>query len=240
MELVEAVLMARRLSGLSVEQLAQLAAIPAEGLREIEAGRAVPDFDTFDDLMLMAGYQMSFGALVPRCDLDAVRAARLVLDETPLVAATEASDRVAAEWLRRGIVDPSDIAWRAGRGARISIRPGARQFSWRPVVPALLGSRLTWALSGRPSAPAGPQQICYVDDVAAAADLMQLSDTRTGPLLTLLPLDEVAGAGIRTDRHGCRWVAPAQAWIDSLAGADAASAAHSGSRARNRSSIAVT
>jgi transcriptional regulator with XRE-family HTH domain len=224
MELAEAIRMARTLSGLTRDELARLAGVPAEELVRLERGQAAPTFDAFDDILMVAGYRMSFGALTPRCDQDGLRAARRILDPTSEIAATAESELVAADWARRGITDRFELARRAGFGARVSIRPGARQFAWtggRTIEHALRRGSGAWALSADPNTLSDKSVICYVENVDfTVTRLLPMNETRVGSLLTVLPFDEVTSAGIWTDADGCNWTAPGQALIDGFSVSD--------------------
>jgi transcriptional regulator with XRE-family HTH domain len=217
-EIAEAVQLARLLAGLALDDVADFAGISPSELAGIEQRDLTPDFDVFDDVMTVTGYQMSSGALVPRCDLDAVRAARRLLEPELGLAATTGSQRIAATWRRRGFTDLDYIARRAGYAARVSVRPGARQFAWPSgsvLDPSAWPATFAWAIAGNPSPSSPGSIVLYVDDVdLAVIDLGPLDESRTVDSLTILPFDEVTRAGVWADESGGRWVSAGQVLID--------------------------
>ncbi len=225
---------ARRLSGLSASQVAELSGVAPSTVTRIEKGQVDPSFSTFETILAACGYRYGDN-LRPFVDMDAVRAARRIVDPELDLAPTVGSETYVQRWKAAGIATDTDSAaeWErvlvaASRQASLSDRPGAKRYGyadWKKVARALRDSDLTWCLTGGRAALAFTKiasvdsSAFYVDDVNAAAEaagLEEAGDERAW--ITLIPLDDVTRAGITPEDGGVVLADFWQVAIDCLAG----------------------
>lgn len=221
------------MGGLTVRQAAVLAGVAPSTVSRIERGLLDPSVGTFEAVLAACGFRWQT-AFAPNVDLDALRAARRILDPEMGIAATGGSERYARRWEEAGLLRAptpaerdSEVAFRAAQQARLSARPGARRFAplpWERVARALRRSGQRWALTGGYAAACYTDvasvdwAVFYVDDVDAAAAAASLEPSATGPRVTLIPFDDVTSAGVGEVEGGLRLASFWQIVIDCFAG----------------------
>lgn len=228
---------ARTLSGLSRRQVALMASVAPSTVTRVEGGELDPTVSVFERILAACGYRWG-GTLVQVVDLDAVRAARMVLDAADLIERTSAAARWVDLWGNAGLISSSgvkraEIARRAGRLAPIARRPGAVKVTaslgapadWRAVARALRERGIVdWAVTGAAAATRysavtdAPNPAVYVEDPGSTAERLGLHRVDQGRGVTLLPLDEVSAAGVVVNGDGSRWAADWQVVIDCFGG----------------------
>lgn len=226
---------ARCLAGLSTRQVGALADLAPSTVARVEQAKVDPSVSTLDAILDACGYRLEV-RLEPVVDLDAVRAARRILEPSLDLAETERSALLESRWLAAGLLSgaPKTVAERvagtAGLRARLFGRPGAIRFragDWRKVLRALEAAEVGWALTGGRAAASytgvatTDWTAVYVEDVEAAieaADLEPLPDDTGGANFALIPFDDVTVAGVQIFDGGARLAAFWQVVIDCFAG----------------------
>lgn len=214
-----------------------MASLAPSTVTRVEGGELDPTVSVFERILAACGYSWG-GTLVPLIDLDAVRAARTVLDAADQIKTTDAAARWIGLWGSAGLisgtrVNRAEIARRAGRLAPIARRPEAVKVAassdapadWRRVARGLRERRVVdWAVTGAAAATRysgvtdAPNPAVYVADPLAVADSLGLRRVDEGRGVTLLPFDEVSAAGVIVNADGSRWTADWQVVIDCFAG----------------------
>lgn len=221
------------MGGLTVRQAAVLAGVAPSTVSRIERGLLDPSVSVFESVLAACGFRWQT-AFAPNVDLDALRAARRILDPEMGIAATDGSERYARRWEEAGLLQAlapaeraSEVAFRAAQQARLSARPGARRFAPLPserVAGALARSGQGWALTGGYAAACYTDvasvdwAVFYVEDVNAAAATASLEPAGAGPRVTLIPFDEVTSAGVTEVEGGLRLASFWQIIVDCFAG----------------------
>lgn len=226
---------ARAIAGLSARQTAALAGLSPSTISRVEQGTLDPSISVFDRILAACGLRLD-DAFAPNVDLDAVRAARRLLEPDLGLPATAGSESWVRRWRSAGFLSKtttsdwmSEICFRAGQQARLSARPGARRFSykdWGAIARSLMRSGQAWALTGGYAASlytpiaSVDWAVFYVDDVDDAAGAASLIEGRSSGRVTLLPFDDVTAAGIQELEDGVRLANFWQIVIDCFAGTD--------------------
>lgn len=227
MSVADSLAVARRMSSLSTREAAILAGVAPSTVTRIESGEMDPTVGTLEKILAACGWRYD-PTLQPYMDMDAVRAARRILEPKVEISATVGSEAYADRWQLAGIAAAEDVALAAGRQAQLSERKGAVRFGfsdWRAVARSLRDSGRTWALTGACAALAYTKvasvdwAVFYVDDVVAAASEMELPPADGGRTwTTLIPFDEVTAVGVQTLDAGVRLAGFWQIVIDCFAG----------------------
>ncbi|MDA8400657.1 MAG: helix-turn-helix transcriptional regulator [Actinomycetota bacterium] len=224
---------ARVLSGLNQRQAAVIAGVAPSTISRIERGQLDPTVSTLDRILAACGWR-SGERLVPNVDMDAVRAARRILEpELPIVANIRSAS-YAQRWEASGFIDTdtpvekaTGICVLAAQQARLSRRSGASNFGWRnlaDVVRSLDQAGEAWALTGAFAASAYTKiansvwPTFYVGNVARSAIAAGLRPAENGPYLTLIPFDNVTSVGLQALDNGVRLADFWQIAIDCFAG----------------------
>jgi transcriptional regulator with XRE-family HTH domain len=219
---------------LSASQVAALSGVSTSTVTRIEKGQVDPSFSTFEAILAACGYRYG-DYLRPFVDMDAVRAARRIVEPELRLAPTTGSETYAQRWTAAGIITEAGTADEAenalvaaSRQASLSDRPGAKRYGyadWKKVARALRDSGRTWGLTGGCAALAFTRiasvnsSAFYVDDVDAAAEAAGLEDAGEGRAwVTLIPLDDVTRAGLTPKEGGVVLADFWQVAIDCLAG----------------------
>lgn len=218
---------ARRTCGMTATQAAKLAGVSPSTVTRIERGDIDPTVSVFENILAACGWRYD-GLLQPFVDMEAIRAARRILEPQVGIAPTVGSETYAARWGIAGIKDAEDVAFTASRQALLSERDGAVRFGfvdWRQVARCLRVSGHKWALTGGYAALGYTNvatvdwAVFYVDDVKEVSQLTQLppvSQARTWT--TLIPFDDVTAAGVQTLEDGLCLASFWQIVIDCFAG----------------------
>lgn len=210
-----------------------IAAVPPSTVTRIEKGQIDPSLSTLDAILAACGYRYGDN-LRPFVDMDAVRAARSVLEPDLGIAPTVGSETYLERWKAAGIVTGSvspeeaeRIVRAASRLASLADRPGARRYGyadWRGVAAAMRSLGRRWALTGGVAALAYTRiasvDSCafYVDDVDAAAEAAGLEGAGERTWITLIPFDDLTVTGLVEPRDGLVLADFWQIVIDCLAG----------------------
>lgn len=236
MNIAERVETARRVSGLTAQQLALMAGVAPSTVTRVESGTMRPTFDLAQSLLQVLGQSLD---AVPYADRDAVAAARLAIDPTCPIVRSAGVDEWLARWSRVGLITDDglvaasrrgDVARRAAAVSRLYRRSGlvdvpARQ--WWEVADVLDSSDLSWAVTGSVAAnlfveSAGmTRPTFYVSDVAAAVRLIgaePIPEGTYGPRVSLLPFDGIGEVGRYADSSGVTVAAFDQVVIDCFGG----------------------
>jgi transcriptional regulator with XRE-family HTH domain len=224
---------ARKTSGLSARQAAILAGLAPSTITRIERGEIDPSLSVFEKALTACGYRLD-DRLIPNIDLDAVRAARRMLEADCNLSATDRSKEYERRWEAAGLLDAgseldmvSEIAFRAAQQASLSHRPGARRYAfrdWRLIAGSLANAGQSWALTGGYAATFYTSiatvnwAVFYVDDVEQAATVADLEPLEVGRQVTLIPFDEITRSGVQVLDDGMRLASYWQIIIDCFAG----------------------
>lgn len=224
---------ARVLSGLSARQVAILAGIAPSTVTRIEKGQIDPSVSIFERILAACGFRYGKD-LDANIDLDAVRAARRMLEPELNIAATNGSENYVRLWKAAGLIsgldianEAGEIAFRASQQARLSRRQGSRRFAyqdWKQIAKSLSSNNHNWALTGGyaatfyTSVASVDWAVFYVDDVTSAAVLADLVSANVGPRVTLIPFDELTSAGVQSCDNGINLASYWQIVIDCFAG----------------------
>lgn len=224
---------ARVLSGLNQRQVAVMADVSPSTVSRIERGQLDPTVSTLDRILDACGWRSS-ERLVPSVDMDAVRAARRILEPELPIEDTFRSVSYARRWEKSGLIgtgtqveEAIDICVLAARHARLSRRPGASNFALYNL--GELTHRLDqagepWAFTGAFAASAYTKianpvwATLYVGDVDRAAMAADLRPAENGPYLTLIPFDAVTSVSVDVLKNGVRLADFWQIAIDCFAG----------------------
>lgn len=214
-----------------------MASVAPSTVTRVEGGDLDPTVSVFERILAACGYRWG-GTLVPVVDLDAVRAARTVLDAGNLIERTPAAARWIDLWGSAGLISSSrvnraEIARRAGRLAPIARRPGTVKVAasleapadWRAVARTLRDRGIgDWAVTGAAAATRysavtdAPNPAVYVEDPGWTAHRLGLHRVDQGRGVRLLAFDEVSTAGVVENGDGSRWAADWQVVIDCFGG----------------------
>lgn len=238
MDLAERIATLRRANGLSARQLASLVDVAPTTVTRIESGTVSPSFDLAQEILTVLGEPIGFTGVA---DVAAIAAARLALDPSLNVSATQGVEAWRQRWTRIGLVDglgrvvpgkEPDLLFRAGRAARLTRRREAVDFepgpSARDIADALGAAGVAYALTGDAgvnlyrSSAGEAWPVLYVEDVpraAAAAGLVVKGAGSFGMRVTLIPFDGVSELGRRTI-HDVTVAARDQVVLDAYGGID--------------------
>lgn len=238
MDLAERISTLRRANGLSARQLAALVDVAPTTVTRIESGAVSPSFDLAQEILTVLGEPIGFTGLA---DVDAIATARLALDPEVDVSSTAGVELWRQRWARIGLLDAdgrvtagkeADLAFRAGRAARLTRRAGAVDFaaglSADEIAESLGTACIDHALTGDAGAnfyrsSAGEAwPVLYVENVARAAEaagLVRKEPGSFGMRVTLIPFDGVSEVG-RVDTSGVGIAARDQVVIDAYGGID--------------------
>ncbi|MHB8296307.1 MAG: helix-turn-helix domain-containing protein [Acidimicrobiales bacterium] len=225
---------ARRMSNLSASQAARLAGVSTSTVTRVERGEMDPTFSVLERILGACGWRYG-ERLEPYVDIDALRAARRILDPDLGIPATVGSELYAKRWEEAGIVgttgaanEATEIAYAASRQTVLSERPGAERFGfkdWRTVARLLEDAGQRWALTGGYAAlrytkvASADWVVFYVDEVGEASAVAGLPPVSGGrSWMTFIPFDEVTAAGTQTLPGGLRLASFWQIVIDCFAG----------------------
>ena len=224
---------ARAMAGLTVRQTAILAGVSPSTVSRAEKRLLDPSVSVFERILAACGFRCA-SVFAPNVDLDALRAARRLLEPELGIPATEGSERYARRWDAAGLLSAaseperaSELCFRAARQSCLSARPGAVGYGyreWRQVARSLKDSGQAWALTGGYAAalytPVASVDwaVFYVADVGTAAAAASLDEVATGSRVTLIPFDEVTAAGVQELEGGLRLMSFWQIVIDCFAG----------------------
>lgn len=226
---------ARLGADLTMGELAALSGVAESVVSGIESGATAPSAETYLRLLRAAGFADGGGRLQPLCDPSAIWVARWLLGDLP---DRPAGARAWCEaWEKLGLIDhdgtvkdPESLAFRAGRAARLALRPHRVTFSGE-VLPAQAArlfdeARVDYAITGDealerlggPIIPSWP--VFYVSDFLAAdraLGLRQRIPGEIGPVVTILCFDGASEKGRQL--VGDLWFAsPLQVIIDGYGG----------------------
>jgi transcriptional regulator with XRE-family HTH domain len=226
---------ARAFSGLSQRQTAAVAGVSTSTVSRIERGELDPTIATLERVLVACGFRYGDG-LRPNVDVDAVRAARRVLEPELEIPATLGSDEWFRRWEAAGLLRArtkeervNELCVRAAQQAELGRRPGARLFvdrGWKAIARDLNAAGEPWALTGAFAALAytkiavAVRTDLYVADVERAACAAGLESSCSGPYVALIPFDEVTSAGVQQLDSGVRLASYWQIAIDCFAGND--------------------
>ncbi len=226
---------ARRLSGLSRRQAAVVAGVAASTVSRLERGELDPTVSTLEQILRAYGFRYGDG-LRPNVDMDAVRAARRVLEPELGIPVTIGSDQWFHRWDAAGLLTGKtkaerviELCARAAQQANLAHRPGARLFvdrGWKAIARDLNASGEPWALTGAFAAlpytkiAVAVRTDLYVEDVERAARAAGLDTGGAGPYVALIPFDDVTATGVRHLDTGVRLASFWQIVIDCFAGND--------------------
>jgi transcriptional regulator with XRE-family HTH domain len=224
---------ARLLGGLSRRQTAVMADVSASTISRIELGQLDPTVSMLDRILAACGWRLD-ESLRPFVDMDAVRAARRLLEPELDLPATAGSESYARGWEQSGVFgaraeqeQADELCRRAAQYASLSGRPGALKYAardWLKIGRDLNEAGEPWALTGAFAARAYTKVATvvrttfYVGDVARAGDAAGLELSSSGPYVTLIPFDETTAAGVQEVEGGVRLAAFWQIVIDCFAG----------------------
>ena len=224
---------ARLLSGLSRRQAAVMAGVSASTISRIELGELDPTMSMLDRILAACGWRLD-ESLRTFVDMDAVRAARRLLEPGLDLPATAGSASYASRWEQSGVfraqaeqARADELCRRAAQYASLSGRPGARKYAaraWPRIARSLEEAGEPWALTGAFAArlytkvATVVRTTIYVGDVARSADAAGLELISSGPYVTLIPFDETTSAGVQEVEGGVRLAAFWQIVIDCFAG----------------------
>jgi len=224
---------ARKISGLSARQVAMLADLSPSTITRIERREIDPSLSVFERALAACGYRLG-DRLVPNVDMDAVRAARRMLEAECALSPTAGSEAYLRRWGAAGLLDAdndvdaaSEIAFRAAQQASLSDRNGARRYAfrdWRSIAGSIVGTGQRWALTGGYAASFYTTianvswSVFYVDDVEQAASAANLEPVEIGRRVTLIPFDDITSSGVQSLDGGIRLASYWQIVIDCFAG----------------------
>lgn len=227
---------ARLMASLSVSDLARLAGVSLATVSRAEAGKVVPSADAYLKLLSAAGFTDAGDRVERVSHPSALWTARWLLgdlDDEPADAQTwtDAWRRIRLVGDDRDVPDPESLAFRAGRSAALSARPGAVT-ALGPVPVLALASTLAsagvdYAVSGDAAlerlgstiVPAWP--VVYVSAVRPALESLGLSvrlPGEQGPVVTLLPFDGSSETRRVVADDDVWFVSPLQAVLDGYGG----------------------
>lgn len=227
----------RTANGLSARQVAALAGVSPSTVTRVESGEMSPTYDLVLRLLDAVGLDER---LAPTSRPSAIATARWLLDGG---RAPDDVDYWVERWARINAVrvnddevtvpDERSLAFRAGRAAAVTLRPGAavlrRDRSWNDVAAGLAESGLEWAGTGDTAAnrlvsyASETSPTFYVEDVDAAIESLGLAyraPREWGQPITLLPFDGFSENGRWRDDDGRWYAAPWQVVMDCYGGSD--------------------
>lgn len=226
---------ARRLAGLSMREVGTLAGLAPSTVARVERAQVDPSTSTLATILDACGYRLE-ASLEPVIDLEAIRAARILLEPSSGLAGTERSEDLTHRWRAAGDLSGSpdkvarEVAATAGLRARLFARPGSVRCcaqDWRQALRALDDAGIGWALTGGRAASAYTDvatvdwTAVYVDDVdpaAKLAGLVPLPDDAGGANFALIPFDDVSSTGVQVLEGGVKMASFWQIVIDCFAG----------------------
>lgn len=222
-------------SGLSQRQTATVAGVSTSTVSRVERGELDPTISTLERILVACGFRYGDG-LRPNVDMDAVRAARRVLEPELGISAALGSDEWFRRWDAAGLLKAktnaegvNELCVRAAQQADLGNRRGALLFvdrGWKAIARDLEAAGEPWALTGAFAALAytkiavAVRTDFYVADVERAAGAAGLEPGSTGPYVALIPFDEVTSAGVQKLDNGVRLASFWQIVIDCFAGND--------------------
>ena len=227
---------ARSMARLTASDLARLVGTSVATVSRVEAGKQLPSADLYLRMLGAAGF-VDDGTWVRWWSRpSATWTARWllgVLDDEPF----EGADWVTA-WQRIGLVtnaldvpDPESLLFRAGRSARLALRPGAVTAlggDTAGIADQLTAAGIEYAVTGDAALerlgsmliPVWP--VVYVADVGAALAATGLAQKLPGAAgsrqTTFLPFDEISETGRLCTDDGIWWADPVQAVLDGYGG----------------------